>query len=650
MIGSTGNRASRRKYGRAKKMALAGATAAAITVGMATAPVAQAIEIDVDREYTWDPVYGSGLIVGLLDFVSRVAPGVDAQLSDTISFQTGPPPSLGLSVKTTISQNVLVVTIDANVTVELNLNIRQIAGDTKNLYNTEAGIPQPGCNQPYGTKAASLNVGPQGYASTCRYAIQLATLGTVGNLIDAYRAMIASVLGDTEAGLIPFTYGPNATPTFSGSVPGANGPAYTNQALLLLQNHLRPNGGIAARFPGFTSLLGGDPEMPKAGKTVSPDGKIVLNTTTLDLTWAYDPIADFPAVFNVVSIANSLAGLVPLNIVNGGLAPEQLQGSSLAEIGTNLAGLLQLPIDVQVPISIVTGTLFTLAMEDGKAFYSTLVPNELPITTAIGLPGILANFALDALGSPFLIGNPIGDALAPALRILTNIGYTDVLSPDDLNFCATGCGTADAKTWAQLGYSAYDRTFGAYAAPDSVENAATPVRFGSVETLTREENSQVFGDVFTALLEGTKAQLSKPFWGIIEPANTASSTAAVKASPAVAPAATTPVAEIPAADVESVAAPVSEPQVPAAPAAPEAAPEAPEAPETPATPASDAPDPAEADLADAAVEDAPATASRAGRGVASKVGAPTRGRAASADSDSAAKPSASTGGRQSASS
>ena len=44
--------------------------------------------------------------------------------------------------------------------------------------------------------------------------------------------------------------------------------------------------------------------MPDAGKVTSQDGKIALNTTTLDLTWAYDPIGDFPAVFNIPAITN----------------------------------------------------------------------------------------------------------------------------------------------------------------------------------------------------------------------------------------------------------------------------------------------------------------------------------------------------------
>lgn len=564
MIGSQANRETRRKHRRITRMAVAGATAAAVSMGVAVAPSANAIAVDVNREYTWDPVYSSGLVAGLLDFVSKVMPGLNVPLSDTISFHSGPPPTLSLSVVTSQAINAIIATIDANVSIGLNLAMQKIAGDTKNLYNTEAGIAQPGCNQPYGI---SLQ-GPKGYASNCRYAIQLATFGSVNNLINAYRGQMASVAGQTPAGLIPFTSSPNSTSTFTGNTPGANGPSYTNQALIFLQNHLRPNGGLAARFPTISKALGIDPNMPAGGATTSPDGKIVLNTTTLDLTWAYDPIGDFPAVFSLPAIANSILGALPLNIVTGGLAANPLQGSSITDIGLNLAGVLQLPINVTITLG-VSGTLYTLPMENGQSFYSTLVPNELPITAAMGLPGTLANFVLNAVHSKFLLGNPLGDALAPAMKILVNSAYTDVLAPEQLSTCATGCGTADAKTWAQLGYQAYDRTFGADAAPGTIRSAATPTAFNSVKILTPDQKAQERKDVVAALIDGFKAELSKPFWGIIVPNTSGSSAASVKPATAVAARTAAPVAAAeavaPAADpAPAIEAPAIEASAPVA--------------------------------------------------------------------------------------
>lgn len=539
MIGSETQRTTRRDKAsvRARRAAVAGAAAAAMTVGLAVAPAAQAITIE--RDYTWDPVYSSGLVAGLLDFVSKVMPGVNAQLSDTISLQTGPPPALTLNVVT--SQ--VISGFNANIKVGLTLNLRKIAGDTANLYNTVGGIPQPGCLASGGGLLGGA------YSTNCRYAIQLATLGTELNLLNAYRAQVASVQGETQSGLIPFASAPGSTAAL---------PTQTNQALIILQNPLRPNGGLAARFPSISEKLGINPTMPDAGRFASQDGKTVLNTTTLDLTWAYDPIGDFPAISSLPAILNSAAALLPLNIVTGGLNAEPLQGSTLGDIGLNLAAVLQLPLNV--PVSLIT--LQTLPMEAGKAFYSTLVPNELPITAAMGLPGTLANFALNALGSKYLLGNPLGDALAPAMKILVNSAYTDVLAPARLNDCATGCGTAGAQTWAQLGYSAYDRTFGAYSEPGNVRNAATPIAFNSVQPLSTEERAQEKADVKAALLAGFKEQMAKPFWGIIVP-NTGSSAASVKPATAVAARTAAPVAAAQAADAVPAADPAPAIEAPA---------------------------------------------------------------------------------------
>jgi hypothetical protein len=610
MTGSADNRAARRRGKLRRAKAVAGATATAVAVGLAAAPGAQAIT--VDRDFTWDPVYSSGLVAGLLDFVSKVMPGVDAQLSDTISFQTGPPPSLGLEVATSLVQSG--AAIYANI--GLNLNFRTIAGNTANLYNTVAGLPQPGCGPGGGG-----DTGSSSYATNCRFAVQLATLGTQFNLLDAYRAQIQSVQGQTPAGLISYQPSPNATSAL---------PSQTNQALIILQNPDRPNGGIAARFPGISKALGIDSTMPAAGKVTSPDGKTALNTATLDLTWAYDPIGDFPAVFNIWAMANSWLAALPLNIVTGGLAAEPLQGSSLGDIGLNLASVLQLPLDI-VAAGFVN--IYSLKMVPGEAFYSTLVPNELPITTAIGLPGTLVNFALNAVKSPFLLGNPLADILAPSMRIKVNSAYTDVLTPDGVNTCATGCGTADAKTWAELGYQAYDRTFGAYSAPGGVASAATPTRFGSVDPLTPEEKKEARRDSWEAFAGALKDQLQKPFWGIIVPSNPSAATPSAAVKPA---------ATVKATEEAPAAAEVS-------PVAPEAV-SVPEAPEPVAPVAAPAKAPAVADIPElaksAAVEDAPATTSRGARRAGEdRPTGPTQRRAASADSDGPAKAAASTGKR-----
>jgi len=102
------------------------------------------------------------------------------------------------------------------------------------------------------------------------------------------------------------------------------------------------------------------------------------------------------------------------------------------------------------------------------------------------------------------LGNPFADAIEPALRIPVNRGYTDVLAPGDINTCATGCTGATPQSWGQLGYQAYDRTFGALSVAGDVANGGTATPFGSVAPLTPEGRRAVPGDVWNALIAGSQ--------------------------------------------------------------------------------------------------------------------------------------------------
>jgi hypothetical protein len=479
MIGST-NRATRRSkvVRRAQTAAVAATAAAAMAMGLGAAPAADAaIPVTIDI----DPVYTAGTLAGLLDFVSNVFPGTD--LGGILN--TGPPPSVSVSIETVFATYQLL--IDAN----LSLDYIQ-PGATDYLYNTLAAIPQPTCGS--------------SYASNCRYAMMLGTSGATLNLANAYRTQISSVQdGVTPAGYIPFAAAPNSS---------SSKPTQTNQVLGFLQNPLRPNGGFLARFPGFAEFLGVDPSMPAAGKYTSADGRIVVNSTTLDATWAYDPTGDFPEVFRLVSILNSLSAALPLNLLGGlsgfVLADSTGKEASATDVGLNLAGLFQ----VSVPGTPI-GTI-TLPMVDGVGYYATLVPNQLPIFNGLRLPSFLLNAALGALNAPFRFGTPLSDALEPATRILVNIGYDDVVTPEMI--------ASDPATYGS--YQPYDRTF---------LNSAVPTPFGSVAPLTPSERRAVWGDVWEALIGGFQAQFAKPFWGILEPADSAEPAAAVTPAAAQAP-------------------------------------------------------------------------------------------------------------------
>jgi hypothetical protein len=643
---TTANRAARRKAAtaRIRKAAWAGTTATAVAVGLALAPQAQAVTINIDRDYTWDPTYSSGLLASILNFVSNALPGQDLALTDQISYTTGPPAAIGIDVaiQTAFPGVPVVGTIGVDAIIGLKLNLRNInSPDAKTLYNTMAAIPLQG-NPCGGGQASGTDLSPK-FASNCRYALQLATSQAVLNLIDAYRTQIGSVRGgpdNTPPDYIPFGAAPGATAAL---------PSWTNEFLALVQNPLRPNGGLAARFPDIARALGVNPVMPSAGKTVSPDGRIVLNASTLDLTWAYDPVGDFPAAWSPFAIANSLAATLPLNLI-GGFAAEPLQGDSFQDIGLNLAAILQLPLDVvgldlgalgTVGIStlpMVPGTL--PAFGPGKAFYGTLVGNQLPLLTPIRLPGIGINAVLGALNSPFLLGNPFADAIEPALRILVNSGYTDVLASGDINTCATGCTGATPQSWGQLGYQAYDRTFGALSVAGDAANGGTATPFGSLAPLTPEERRALPGDVWNALIAGIQAQFEKPFWGILVPANPQEEVtppAAVKAASAALPAAAESAAPAPAPLVSNSVAAEATPGVSVSEAEPDAAaaPVEVSAPEPAAPVSDDAPvEPVAAEEVDVALADeAPAESPEAGSGTTRRGGDATQRRGATADSD-----------------
>lgn len=300
-----------------------------------------------------------------------------------------------------------------------------------------------------------------------------ATLG-VGtgavNLITAYRNEIASVQGNTPAGYDPFVAPakerqtrPPCLQLNPNNCPMVQPTNMTSQALLFVRNLLRPNGGIMSRFGPVLNLFGVDTSVPDAGVYTSDNSStpgIRLNTATLDLTWAYDPLSDFPATLNPFSLLNTALAAIPTNLLGG----VDLKGLDLTTAGVNIAGTLGILSRLSAGI---------LPISDGQAWYGTLLPNDLPLLEPLRLPVRIINAVTKALGFPLNLGTPLADALQPALTILVNTGYTDVQTP-------TSGGL-------------YTRSF-------TTSNVYTP--FLSQAPLTAQEWAQVPGDVLRALVVG----------------------------------------------------------------------------------------------------------------------------------------------------
>jgi hypothetical protein len=330
----------------------------------------------------------------------------------------------------------------------LILNFVPIAYDAQNIYNTINALPFA----KRGTFSSIYDrvIGAPADPPTQFPGVLGSGIGT-RNLVESYRAQISSVNGTTPPGYTPFQ-----------PVPGAN-PTQTNQVLLYLRNPLRPNGGIDARFAPLLNLFGVDTTLPAAG--VNTGTGLKLNTATVDVTWAYDLFSDFPVTLNPFSLVNSLLTFLPVNLV-GGVALKALDTTAA---GLNVASVLGI-------LNRLSGGI--AGVDDGQAWYGTLLPNDLPILEPLRLPSRLINavFGTD-------LGTPIADALQPAFTILVNTGYSDVVTPADIAADPTLANT----------YSPYDRTF---------LTSATPEPFLSVNPLTPAEWLQVPGDVVRALFTG----------------------------------------------------------------------------------------------------------------------------------------------------
>ncbi|AQA05929.1 hypothetical protein BVC93_30205 [Mycobacterium sp. MS1601] len=337
----------------------------------------------------------------------------------------------------------------------------------------------------------------------------------------AYRSLADAVLGAP----LPGDYTPIESAPGRDDIPFKNiaagdltaamyqDPALPNTlalVLALIRDPGTPNGGLAARFSGLPSLLGihtvtpdvsmivpdgfdlSDPYSVEMRQTQSRvcvpilgcstvtydvpaavsnwDGGKMLLPLKFTLNWEYDTVSDFPATLNPVSLANSLmAGLLPSYIVRG------LDTAALAE---QLAD--QLGISTDAIVDALTGAdpdspEVTAAINN----YLTVRASSLPLLEPLRLPFDLINTVLGTN-----LRNPVADALEPALKILVNIGYTDVVTP------------ADIAANPQLSvYGEYGRT---------LDTMGEHIQFMSTSPLTVDEYLRVPGDVLTALLTGIK--------------------------------------------------------------------------------------------------------------------------------------------------
>lgn len=203
----------------------------------------------------------------------------------------------------------------------------------------------------------------------------------------------------------------------------------TGQWLIMVNNVSRPGGGLFALATPFTNLFGLNLTTPDAGSYTNPNMTKVLNTSILDITWAYNPLSDAPTTLNPLAWANSAAAGVFLtyllpdegNNIGNHVVPKLIDG---------IVGGVKVTLDPtggqgaqMIPI---IGPLLKLIdvnflNSPGNATYITYDSGNLPLLEPFRVIPHLAN-----LVPGVDIPTPLTDSVEDALRKMVNMGYQDV--------------------------------------------------------------------------------------------------------------------------------------------------------------------------------------------------------------------------------
>lgn len=207
------------------------------------------------------------------------------------------------------------------------------------------------------------------------------------------------------------------------------GVGVTGQWLIFVNNVSRPGGGLFALATPLTNLFGLNLTMPDAGSYTNPDKTKVLNTSILDITWAYNPLSDVPTTLSPLAWANSAAAGVFLTY----LLPDEgnnIGNHVLPKLLTGIGDGIKVMVDPTggQGTSLIPGLgklLDSLNIKlldfPGNATYITYDSGNLPLLEPFRMAPHLLN-----LVPGVDIPTPLTDSIEPALRKLVNMGYQDV--------------------------------------------------------------------------------------------------------------------------------------------------------------------------------------------------------------------------------
>ncbi|ORV20699.1 hypothetical protein AWB99_07040 [Mycolicibacterium confluentis] len=214
------------------------------------------------------------------------------------------------------------------------------------------------------------------------------------------------------------------------------GEGVTAQWLIFLNNVSRPGGGLLSLATPFTNLFGVDLTTPAAGSYTNKDsnGKItkILNTSVLDISWAYNATSDAPSTLNPLAWANAIAGSILLTY----LIPDDLNfgntnlGSQVGPLALGLLNGAGVMVDItggqgSAVIPLINKIFDLLQLKPlpgivGKDTFITYDSGNLPLLEPFDLgPRLLGILGVN-------VPQPLLNSIEGALRLAVNTGYQDV--------------------------------------------------------------------------------------------------------------------------------------------------------------------------------------------------------------------------------
>jgi hypothetical protein len=323
---------------------------------------------------------------------------------------------------------------------------------TSYLGGSDLDIPVPVANPLYDPDCHRADCPPK--TITGSLDLDLVSLRiplVVGFGIGALAAGMAYPQVEADLPNQPGGTGPNAQP----------GSSVTIVPMLLLRNPGRNDGGVAARFAPFFAPFGIDTATNDFD--VQTDGNAVLVPVKVDATVQNDPLSDFAAWPNPVTLANNAAAFAyPTYILRGsdvsGIGLQTLNplvANLVGNFGSALIGdglTVDLPGDLpSVNLSreasiLALNPILTSALGDTFPGIDVDIPNgpdpedryealNQYLTLENGAQPMLEPFRyptdLMSVATGQTITNPFADAVEPAISMLGNLGYTNVVQYGD---------------------------------------------------------------------------------------------------------------------------------------------------------------------------------------------------------------------------